>query len=115
MAANRGGLGERAAWVKAQTPQLTVEMTLYPTGEGGRKTAVAPGWGCPCSLSTSANSLFYDGWPQLGDDWMNPGETRRLGFIFPFPEDAWTILKAAGKFYLWEGRYIGEALVVEDQ
>jgi hypothetical protein len=44
---------------------------------------------------------------------MNPGETRRVGFIFPFADDAWSILKRAGKFYLWEGSFIGEALVVE--
>lgn len=111
MAADRGKAGGRAAWAKAQTPQLSAELTLYPTEKGGRETAVAPGWGCPCSVSAAIEALFYDGWPQLGDEWMNPGETRRVGFVFPFT-DAADILKAAGKFYLWEGRFIGEALVV---
>jgi hypothetical protein len=53
----------------------------------------------------------WDAWPQLGDEWLHPGETRRLGFVFLSPEGVET-MRHAGKFYLWEGGFIGEANVV---
>jgi hypothetical protein len=43
---------------------------------------------------------------------MSPGETRRVGISFLSQEKAAQIFRAAGKFYLWEFRIIGEAIVV---
>jgi hypothetical protein len=43
---------------------------------------------------------------------MSPGETRRVGVSFLSGEKAAQIFRAAGKFYLWDRRIIGEALVV---
>jgi hypothetical protein len=43
---------------------------------------------------------------------MSPGETRRVGISFLSQEKAAQIFRAAGKFYLWELRIIGEAIVV---
>ncbi len=54
----------------------------------------------------------YDGLPLLGDTPMGPGEQRRLGFVFPSGGDAAIALRSAGRFYLWEGRCIGEATVL---
>ena len=59
---------------------------------------------------TSAGGPAWDAWPQLGDDWLQLGETRRVGFVFLSPEGAET-MRRAGKFYLWEGGIIGEATV----
>lgn len=53
----------------------------------------------------------YDGWPLLGDTPIEPGEQRRLGFVFLSGEEAAGIMRDAGTFYLWEGRFIGEARV----
>jgi hypothetical protein len=94
-------------------PQLFAELTLYPTSEGGRGTTAFPGWGCPCCILKGEPILGYDGWPLLGDAPLEPGETRRLGFVFLSGEEAASIFKAAGKFFLWEGRIVGEAIVVE--
>jgi len=41
-----------------------------------------------------------------------PGESKRIGFVFLSGEEAAGILRKAGKFYLWEGRFVGEAVVV---
>ena len=41
-----------------------------------------------------------------------PGERRRLGFVFLNGEDAAAVLRRAGTFYLWEGRFIGGAKVL---
>lgn len=48
---------------------------------------------------------------QLGDIVFEPGTTRRIGFVFLWPESL-EQAKKAGKFYLWDGRFIGEAKIV---
>lgn len=54
----------------------------------------------------------WDAWPLLGDDTLEPGDEKRLGFVFFTPQGLAT-MRAAGKFYLWEGGFIGEAIVVD--
>jgi hypothetical protein len=56
--------------------------------------------------------VCYDGWPLLGDTPIEPGEQRRVGFVFLSGEEAAAIMRKAGTFYLWEGRFIGEAKVI---
>jgi hypothetical protein len=97
--------------LRGLSPQLIAEVTLYPTAEGGRKSAAFPGWGCPCCVSRQEPITGYDGWPLLGDTPIEPGEQRRLGFVFLSGEEAAGIMRDAGTFYLWEGRFIGEARV----
>jgi len=101
----------RADALREMTPQLVADVVLYPTSHGGKRLVVQPGWGCPCSCSNSTNATFYDGWPLL-DAPLAPGERRRLGFVFLSGEEAANALRNAGRFYLWEGRFIGEATVV---
>jgi hypothetical protein len=48
---------------------------------------------------------------QLGREPFQPGTERRVGFVFLTEEGAET-MKQAGRFFLWEGRFIGEASVV---
>jgi hypothetical protein len=57
-------------------------------------------------------SSAYDTWPLLGDTAIQPGESRRLGFVFLSGETAAKLFRDAGKFFLWEGGFIGEAIVV---
>jgi hypothetical protein len=94
------------------SPQLVADVTLCSTDEGGRKSAALPGWGCPCFVSRQDPIAAYDGWPLLGDTSIEPGEQRRLGFVFLSGEEAASTIRNAGTFYLWEGRFIGEARVV---
>lgn len=93
-------------------PHLIVDVTLYPTSEGGRKTALrGRRYGCPCKLHKD-DVEARDGWLLIeGQPPMFPGETRRLGIYFA-SEDLPAIFRSAGKFYLWEGHIIGEAQVV---
>jgi hypothetical protein len=50
-------------------------------------------------------------WPLLGDQPLLPGDQRRLGSVFLSGADVAANMRAAGKFYLWEGHFIGEAVV----
>jgi hypothetical protein len=58
-------------------------------------------------------SEAWDGYPLLGTQELKPGESREsVGFVFASVEAA-AKLRAAGKFYLWDGRFIGEAIVID--
>lgn len=105
-------VGSRSEHLKAVAPQLIADVTLYPSASGGRKSAVQPGWGCPCCVSKDSPIVGYDGWPLLGDFALAPGESRQLGFFFLSGDEAVALFRNSGVFYLWEGGFIGEATVV---
>lgn len=104
---------DRAEFLRSKSPQLIVDLRLYPPEQGGRATTAYPGWGCPCMVSKMQPLVGYDAWPLLGDETLLPSAERRVGLWFAYPEGAET-MKEAGHFYLWEGRFIGEATVVVD-
>ncbi len=62
-------------------------------------------------VSLTQPLVGYDARLQLGEASLAPGSSRRIGFVFLSPEGADTI-REAGRFYLWEGRAIGEAVIV---
>lgn len=43
-----------------------------------------------------------------------PGTIRKLGFYFPYYEEAVPLLLNAKRFYLWEGSFVGEALILDN-
>ena len=92
------------------TPDLLVELYLYPETGANLPKSINIGWGCPCSRDKSLIE-FWDGYPLL-DKEMTPGERRRIGFVFMSGSAAVEALATAGLFYLWEGRFIGEAQIV---
>lgn len=58
----------------------------------------------------------FEGWDAillLRDEPLHPGETRRIGFVFLSGVKAAERLRAAGRFYLWEGGFFGEAVVAD--
>ncbi len=93
-----------------RSPDLTVDLYLYPTEAGGRKGPIGLGWGCPCSKDSSFKE-GWDGYPLLQSEMM-PGERRRLGFVLLSGADALLALGSCERLYLWEGRFIGEAEIV---
>lgn len=48
---------------------------------------------------------------QIGNEPFSPGTSRQIGFVFLTPAGA-DAIKQAGHFYLWDGRFIGEASVI---
>lgn len=94
--------------------QLTAEVRLYETADGGRESAMQPGWTGPVMTDTTTRPMIgWDALPLLRDQPLHPGETRTLGFVFLSGEPAVQALREAGIFYLWEGRFIGEGRVVD--
>ncbi|MBY8826989.1 hypothetical protein K7G81_02520 [Hephaestia sp. CMS5P-6] len=93
-------------------PQLVADVRMYETVNGGREGPALPGWGCPVMISDIEPLYGWDALPLLRDRHLRPGENRRLGFVFLSGQEAADALKKVGKFYLWEGRFVGEASVV---
>ena len=98
---------------QTRTPDLVADVQFYATIDGGKKCTALLGWGCSCFTSKDTRPRGWDARLQLGDEPFAPGTERRVGFVFLSPEGAET-MKRAGRFYLWEGRFIGEAQVASD-
>lgn len=109
-------MSNRVDKLRSMKPELMVDLWLYPTEDGGREQAIGLGWGCPCTIRSEqgAGWIGYDGWPLLGEHPMRPGERRRVGYVFLAGKKALEYLRPASKFYVWEGRIIGEATTVND-
>lgn len=97
-------------WV-TKTPDLVADVYLYSADEGGREEPVRQGYYPPCFPEQNLASGGWDARMQLGDIVFAPGTTRRIGFVF-LVTDSVQHAKNAGKFYLWDGRFIGEATIV---
>jgi hypothetical protein len=93
-------------------PQLTADVTMYSTEQGGKDRPALPGYGCPCIISQKEPLEAWDGILLLRDQALLPGDIRRLGFVFLSGEEAAHDLRQAGRFYLWDGGFVGEAIVV---
>ena len=100
--------------LRGATAELIVDLRLFTTNDGGKEHPIRLGWGCPCLLQKDL-AEGYDGWPLLGDNILNPGDSATVGFVFLSGEEAASKFRSAGKFYLWEGRLIGEATVVQNE
>ncbi|TPG41940.1 hypothetical protein EAH89_28245 [Roseomonas nepalensis] len=97
---------------RAAEPQLTADVRMYETAANGRMGPALPGWGCQAVISKTSPQQGWDALPLLRDRPLCPGETRQLGFVFLSDPEATEALRQAGRFYLWEGRFVGEAVVV---
>ena len=105
-------MSSRAEQLKTRKPELVADLALYSTAQGGRQSPIRLGWGCPCCLAKTELVEGWDGYPLLGHQELKPGEIRKaVGFVFLSGMEAASKFRAAGKFYLWEGRFIGEAIV----
>lgn len=93
-------------------PHLLADVWLYETVDGGRSGPALPGFGC---ILTTSSEPPYSGWDALlllRAPPLHPGERRRLGFAFLTPDSAVPIFSQAERFYLWDGRFIGEGTIV---
>lgn len=89
-----------------------IDLTLYPTSEGGRREAIArDNFATPCKL-TSEDDMLYDCRLRLFGQVILPGETKRVGIRFLWDEHA-PLFREARKFYLSDSRIYGVAELVD--
>ena len=96
---------------ETRSPDLVADVRLYSPEEGGKKEPVRLGYFPPCFPAKDTAVGGWDARMQLGDQAFEPGTTRRVGFVFISEESA-EAAKKAGRFFLWDGRFVGEAKVV---
>lgn len=102
----------RADFLRSAKPHLVADVRMYPTEEGGRKGPAFLGWGCPCMISQMEPLVGRDALLLLDEEPLLPGDRKHLGFYFLSGDEAADIMRRAGRFYLWEGGFIGEAVVL---
>jgi hypothetical protein len=88
---------------------LFATVTLYPAEAGGKTVPIASGYRCPCMMSKAEPG--WDAILVLEDGLLAPGQVGRAGFVF-LSEEAACAARIKGRFFLWEGRFIGEAEVL---
>jgi hypothetical protein len=93
------------------TPELIADVYLYPTDRGGKKLSIGDRYRCPCFVAEDTNSGGWDCVIVRGAP-LAPGERGQLGFVFLSGDRAVKALSEAGKFFLWESPFVGEATVV---
>ena len=97
-------------WETAK-PDLVADVRLYLSEEGGKSAAAVRGYGCPLFTTKDTSLGGWDARMQLGDEPFPPGTERRVGFVFLTQEGSQKV-KIAGRFYLWDGGFVGEGTVV---
>ena len=92
-------------------PDLIADVRLYTASEGGVSHPIRATFRCPCSVTNINPPNMHTAELLLGSEPMHPGERRRIGFVFLTSEGA-DAMRKAGKFYIWNGRFFGEATIV---
>src|SRR5690242_13368719 len=97
--------------MNAYEQNFKVRITLYPSSAGGRNTPIQGNrFKCPCKFDARDHTA-WDCQIMLDGKTLAPGETLLLEVQFMSPELA-PDFRSAKKFYLWEGRIIGEAAAI---
>lgn len=95
-------------------PDMIGLVRLYRTEDGGKKLPLEPDHKYYSSIAMTdpemreghSLRLIIGGLPAL----MMPGESAEMPMKFLTDEGA-RVMREAGRFYLWEGRFIGEVEV----
>ena len=106
----RGAVLEQEPRV-AERGSLAIQLYLYPTETGGKKLPVYDLYRPLCFVEKNKADLAYGCMITVGQPPLAPGESRRVRITFPMYPDAAKILAAAEKFYIWDGGFVGEAVV----
>ena len=92
-------------------PDLTVEIALLPTSEGGRAGAIVGEWyGCPIGATNAYFDVRFD---LTSIHRVEPGTTAVLPAKFLDPTLALPQFQVGREFSIWEGRVIGTGRVLE--
>lgn len=91
--------------------RLLADVSLRLSKEGGRQTPLLSGYRCPCLVSQTAPIQGFDARLEFEGAPLEPGQKRRIRFDFLTQEGA-EAMRMSRRFFLWEGRIIGEAAVV---
>lgn len=90
---------------------LIADVRLYTEDEGGKTQVVADDYRCPLFVSRDTSAGGWDVRMQFTGSPFLPGTERRVNLAFLSEQGAQAI-KHARRFYVWEGRFVGEGIVI---
>src|SRR5260221_14255480 len=96
------------------TPEAFADFYLYPTDAGGRKAPMGQGYRGACYTEKDTSPGGWTVFIDVGETPLSPGEKRRVGISVLHDEGRKLILDV-GRFYLWDGRFVGEATNITPQ
>lgn len=89
---------------------LKADITLYTADQGGLNASTPAEWfSCTCFVNTDSLGEGWDCRILLGGHPMQPGEKRQADVLFLSGQKAVDIFANKEKFFLWRGKFIGEA------
>ena len=86
-------------------------VRLYPTRDGGKSRPIRPGYRCPCFVRPDKAPGGWDVRIEFDGPPLEPGGERRVRLRFLISKGEAAIVRA-GRFYLWELRFVGEGEIV---
>jgi hypothetical protein len=93
-----------------QEPDLEVELTLFPTDQGGRKYAL---WqGCRIPHDFGLPDEMNDGMYEFIGQPPQPGETQRAYVWLLAPERNRGRIDVGFEYRIWESRFVGKGKVL---
>ena len=102
--------GREHSWMDVH---ITAKLSLNATADGGRTHGIKPGYRAACFVQKSGGG-GWDAALDIGDTWMDLGETRLAQFFFPSWGRGAEELADSSVFYLREGhKVVGEARIVQ--
>src|SRR4051794_29124612 len=101
----RGTNMTRDEVLRNKKPDMVVDLWIYPSERGAGSIRSCSVGVLPARVQQQegAGWVGYDGWPQLGDTKMEPGDSRRVGYLLAAGQEAVAYLSAAERFYVWDG------------
>jgi hypothetical protein len=97
--------------IPKQAPDLEVELSLFPTDQGGRKQ---PLWqGCRLPHDFGLPEEMNDGMYAFDGEPPEPGATQRAKLWLLAPERNQGRLYVGFEYLIWEGRTIGKGRIIE--
>ncbi len=103
----------RAEVIEQKPGEMLVRLKFYPVLDGGPQKQKVLGWGCPMFGHEDRREPGYDCFPKLGTEPMGAGEIREVELVFLSGKKAVRYFENFSKLYLWEGRIIGEAKILD--
>ena len=103
---------ENSSRPKYQKPTLIAEVRLYGETTGRNAKVIRQGDLNVCYAEVDGEFHRQTAWLQLGLEEFKPGETRTVGFHFVSENNAVSVFKRNGKFFIGSATPIGEAKIV---
>ena len=94
-------------------PDVIATIRMYPRNEEGAVKTKRNGWRAPCFSQKSVDVGGYTGHFIVDGEGLTAGMRKNVGIKFLNKANALKEFSVSGIFYIWEGRFLAEAEIIE--